>query len=811
MTGTDDAGGRNALPTWNGDAATFQEYEEACLLWEQATAWEKRYLCGPKLAAALTGSAKRHVSGKNPSWLSHGRGVNDLLNHLRSSLGRPQVSDLTDHLSRYFKGSRRRSGESVNDYISRKSEIYLRACQALQRVSPLQKTKARPKASGTGWNTPTWSRRTSYDAGDRGETVDAEAEDGSEENQRSEQDAGSWRDDQWSNRSSWASGWGSSWWGSQWSWSAYQAYDGYATEPSTPELLPDYVQGWYLLHDSGLSGQERNVVQTALQGDFSVARVAQELRNQCAVLDSQRREYGARGSGYLSDVQDTEFEEPEAMDDSFLGDLPEAEMESWEMAENEAQEAMAVLHQAKRTLREARQRQNSVRLSRQYFRTNAGNHSNSGAKPRDDSKIHCLRCGQLGHRVANCPQPVQAPQAAKVAEPVEATSSFICYHELLEEQSAMSSEVETAFMQGVSTADAVSQGKAVIDGGATRTLASCAAMEAIMALNAQKTGRNGLLKVDKKDCPVFGFGNGETNKCTATVQLAIRADEKAGDGKGSEPPEHGVKNTLSTAANGSNLESLKAELLQAGEEVPTRWTKMDMEQRLRELREQGLADSEESGKGSLSTMESMNKELRRAARKKATLQEFCRETLGLKLTGNEVMSVLEGKALKEIMMKTPAEPEDYVGFGRFSKERYQTVLTQQADYADWVVTTYQESGEDAVDARLARLAKWLIQQKKVQRGPAKEPFPTKGYMLERKGLGKAAKGSEKYVSKSRGSQDAAEDVDPDAKAKDRQMAAMAETLELLRAEMAELKAERPRKTVAKADDEGTTDSSFSMM
>ena len=34
------------------------------------------------------------------------------------SLGRPQVSDLTDHLSRYFKGSRRRSGESVNDYTS---------------------------------------------------------------------------------------------------------------------------------------------------------------------------------------------------------------------------------------------------------------------------------------------------------------------------------------------------------------------------------------------------------------------------------------------------------------------------------------------------------------------------------------------------------------------------------------------------------------------------------------------------------------------------------------------------------------------
>ena len=516
MTGTEDGGGKGAPPTWNGDAATFQEYEESCLLWEQGTAWEKRYLCGPKLAAALTGAAKRHVSGRNPSWLSHGRGVQDLLNHLRASLGRPQVSDLTEHLSRYFKGSRRRSGETINDYISRKSEIYLRACQALQRVSPLQKTKATPTPSSTTW-TPTWSRRTSYDAGDQ------EAETEGDDNQQA--DAERWKDDQWS---SWSSSWSSGWWGSQWSWQPYQAY-GYTTpEPLMPELLPDYVQGWYLLHDSGLSGHERNVVQTALQGDFSVARVAQELRNQCAVLDSQRRDLGGRGSSYLGDIQEEEIGEMEAPNDSFLGDLPDEEMETWEAAENEAQEAMAAMQNAKRTLKEARQRQNSVRLSRQYFRTNGGGGQPSAPKPRDDSKIHCLRCGQLGHRVANCPQPPQGAQSAKAAEQIDATSSFICYNDVVAEHCGMASEGELAYAQGVSTAEAVSQGKAVIDGGATRTLASCAAMEAIMALNNRKKGHSGLLKLDKKDCPLFGFGNGETNKCTATVQLAIKADTKPG-------------------------------------------------------------------------------------------------------------------------------------------------------------------------------------------------------------------------------------------------------------------------------------------
>ena len=111
-------------------------------------------------------------------------------------------------------------------------------------------------------------------------------------------------------------------------------------------------------------------LQTALQGDFSVARVAQELRNQCAVLDSQRRDLGDEVAATSATSRRKELGEIEASNDSFLGDIPDEEMETWETAENEAQEAMAAMHNAKRTLKEARQRQNNVRLSRQYFRTN---------------------------------------------------------------------------------------------------------------------------------------------------------------------------------------------------------------------------------------------------------------------------------------------------------------------------------------------------------------------------------------------------------------------------------------------------------
>ena len=146
---------------------------------------------------------------------------------------------------------------------------------------------------------------------------------------------------------------------------------------------------------------------------------------------------------------------------------------------------------------------------------------------------------------------------------------------------------------------------------------------------------------------------------------------------------------------------LKATLLELGEEVPSRWTRMELDQRLRELRSQGLADSEEPGP--MTPREMMNKELRKAARKKATLVAFCGNTLKLDLTGNETMSVLEGKALTNIMKTSPEEPGDFVGFGCHSKERYITIQREFPEYAKWVKTTPTRS-----PGRQAWIIVWLV-------------------------------------------------------------------------------------------------------
>ena len=341
---------KDGVPIWDGEAASFNDFEEACLMYEQSVAREKRYLTGPKILAELTGSARRLVAGKSATWLSFSGGVQTLLRHLRACLGRPQISELSDYLNRYFKHSKRRQQETINDYVTRKCEIYLRAQQALRRVAPFQASQ-KPSKEYTGSRPRSWagSRRSSFDsiadAGNyegRGEVqsaapvINSEAPAPDEAAEPEDRDhAWSWSTDA-NYMSYWSGGWQSYEYGSSYgnwdSWryqphgGAWSAYDWHresdmAREEEMPELLPDYVQGWYLLQDAGLTIQEKNVVQTALQGDFSLQRVAQELRNQWSGNELLRREPAGRQGGYLGEYlaedDDDEGEDGEPPDVNF--------------------------------------------------------------------------------------------------------------------------------------------------------------------------------------------------------------------------------------------------------------------------------------------------------------------------------------------------------------------------------------------------------------------------------------------------------------------------------------------------------------
>ena len=151
---------KEGVPTWNGEANSFVSYEESALLWEQALTWEKRYTAGPKLVQELTGAARRLVAGQPAGWVAYRGGVQVLMDHLRNALGKPRVNEVTDLLATYFKGCKRKSHESMNDYVTKKFEAYYRASQALKRVAP----HYTPASTTTTYEYPSWSRRSSVES-----------------------------------------------------------------------------------------------------------------------------------------------------------------------------------------------------------------------------------------------------------------------------------------------------------------------------------------------------------------------------------------------------------------------------------------------------------------------------------------------------------------------------------------------------------------------------------------------------------------------------------------------------------------------
>ena len=528
---------KDGVPISNGESASFQTYEEMALQWEQGIPWHKRYLCGPRLVSELTGSAKKHILGKRPDWLSFNGGVDRLLQHLRQALGRPQIAEMSDHLNRYFKATKRKKMESMNDYITRKIEAYTRARQALCRVERDHGGRRGDRATSYGnwqyggqWDG--WQDRAWESEGEGAEFEDAEerhdepdggrlgsegpGEDGSQQRDGSESRQWSW--------------WGSR--GSYWSTSNQSTHEDESWTTQAKELLPDFLQGWYLLQDATLEAHERNLVQTAIRGNYGLQRVAQELRNQWPEEDLKKRDQGTRQQGLwqdeIGDDYGDEEEEGQAWhyDDLVRDGMNEEGLALIGDAEEEAEQALTLIAQGKRTLKEARSKQHQVKMSRQYYKssyTTKGKSWGKGGKGKTGGKgVSCFRCGGA-HRTSACPDRQAPSGTAPQAHQSDEAAPFICYSDTKDEAMAYYGDGQLR-----STAEAVASDMGVIDGGATRTLASVYALEKLANINEAKYGNNGIIGIDTSEKPTFGFGNSSKDTCVSTAQVNVWADERPG-------------------------------------------------------------------------------------------------------------------------------------------------------------------------------------------------------------------------------------------------------------------------------------------
>lgn len=219
--------------------------------------------------------------------------------------------------------------------------------------------------------------------------------------------------------------------------------------------------------------------------------------------------------------------------------------------------------------------------------------------------------------------------------------------------------------------------------------------------------------------------------------------------------------------------ALTTQLAELGETAPKAWTKAEIAARITEIQEdQGLAVHR--GKVRTPLRHSMV-ELNQASRKKFDLQEFARNKMMLRVTGQETIAQLQKACISKIYATTTGQPEDPVGFGEHCSLTYEELKNTAPDYARWVVTT---ASEGECNPRLERLARWLETQT--------IPDKTMGKIIPKKTVPET-KG---YTGSGAGSE-----VSSSSTAQLEMMMNMAKMMSELKEEVEALRQERPRKKV----------------
>ncbi|CAE7547481.1 RE1 [Symbiodinium sp. CCMP2592] len=305
---------RDTTPSWNGEAAGWNDYVRRVRLHWERTAPRKRKQLGAELASRLTGRAWEILGDLDHGRLQQREGAAYLLEYLEVRLARSPIPDLGSRLEEFLVRLRRQPGARMIQWSTELRESYRRLQRALAKArgdrSPTKSTTRRtaptgttpkaasPKSSAAGSGLPIERRRSDTTAEPEpqadlepvhpGDTLDEHLPVADE---RSHRGGEGWTAEEWEawwNGQTWDSPsrrwrFGGSWWdkgkddsddddGPTPEWERFQLDE--------IDALPSEVLGWLLLRRAGLPSHARLSVLAATNNRLDLDLVEKALRDQ---------------------------------------------------------------------------------------------------------------------------------------------------------------------------------------------------------------------------------------------------------------------------------------------------------------------------------------------------------------------------------------------------------------------------------------------------------------------------------------------------------------------------------------------------
>eukprot|EP00435_Cladocopium_sp_Y103_P015270 s2436_g3.t1 len=513
---------KDGVPTYGGEPERLPLYKEDAIQYAMGLEYKKRYLAGPRLLQELTGVAKtitRTQTLKDPQWLSHPRGVFQLLEFLESELGKPSLVEASRHVMKFFYNMSRQKGESMTEWIARHSEGLWEASAALRRVQreyggeKLRSLKPQTSSAASHGRQSWWDRGSQHS-----QYSGPFRDDGRLDEDDDVDEAGNQEQDEWWHRQN--KGWEWSQSGGEWSWDTWRSSD---FEPpshwdvSDEIFIPEFLAGFLLLHRSGLDPNEKANILGSIKGEFSTRSVGKALREQWSDQDLARRDKMKANAAYLAENEE-EMDADEALeaDEEHPHHLTDEDFEAYVAEQDKIQAALAAIRAQKATLQEARWKQKQIKLGRKFFPEKPYEKTHKTFEKGARGDVKCFRCGGP-HFKDKCPL-----NQAKQANVTEEAAEIVFGAEKVEQVYECQND-----SQGQVVSDVMSQCMGIIDSGATASLGSIDALEHVQKYNLAQCG-DSKMTVDLERKPIFKFGNGAKKECVSTVHMAMTAGDKKG-------------------------------------------------------------------------------------------------------------------------------------------------------------------------------------------------------------------------------------------------------------------------------------------